>query len=309
MPHVAFVLFPRFQMLAWVLATEPLRIANKHVGRRLFTWETLCIGRTALAASNDAVVTPDRTDWDTDRPPDLVLLCAGYETDGPLPSGLRAYLARAERNGAVLGGLDTGTVILARLGYLDGRTAVLHHEAEAEFREKWPQIPPSDSIDHFDGRRLTAAGGMATGDAMLSWIVYVSTPELASATSDAMAHGTIRSQTERQRRPMSGDPVLTEMRRLMEDALADPLPVAAIAARLGLSQKQLRRRCEAGFGKPPAEVYLGLRLQYALDLLRGTEIPVRDVALASGFSSPAGFSRLIRKRFGASPRDLRAGQT
>ena len=37
---VGLILFPRFQLLAYVLATETLRLANKVAGRHLFDWST-----------------------------------------------------------------------------------------------------------------------------------------------------------------------------------------------------------------------------------------------------------------------------
>lgn len=310
MLHVCLVLFPRFQMLAYVLATETLRLANKSAGRRLFTWETRSATRAPVSASNGAVVSPDRSDWAGGEDCALVLLCAGYDPLAVRPPGLGALLARADRAGAVLGGLDTGTVVLAKLGYLAGRRAVLHYEAEAGFRETWPEIAVSDGIYCLDGRRLTAAGGMATGDAMLAWISEAVSAELASATSEAMAHGAIRGADERQRLQRSSDAVLQEMKRVMEGHLSEPLAVSEVAGTLGLSLKQLRLRCYKGLGLSPSDYYLRLRLDHALDLLRSTEMTVTEIAIASGFGSLAGFSRTFRKRYQATPRSFRsAAQT
>ncbi|MEX0301126.1 MAG: helix-turn-helix domain-containing protein [Leisingera sp.] len=48
-----------------------------------------------------------------------------------------------------------------------------------------------------------------------------------------------------------------------------------------------------------------LRLAHARDLLRNTEMPVTEVAFATGFASPASFSRLFKARYQHSPRTLR----
>lgn len=307
MLRVCLVLFPRFQMLAYVLATETMRIANKHCGKELFSWETRTATADPVVASNDALVAPDKTGWSGGEAFDLVLLCAGYDPFAVRPAGLGALLARADRAGAVLGGLDTGTMVLARLGYLAGHQAVLHHEAEAGFREAWPEIAVSDGIYCLDEKRLTAAGGTATGDAILAWIARTVSPELAAATSEDMAHGTIRGGAERQRRQMTADPVLLEMTGLMTAHLSEPLELAEIADRLGLSPKRLRTRCVKGLGQVPSQVYLRLRLDHALDLLRNTEIPVTDIAIATGFGSLAGFSRTFKATYRATPRSFRAG--
>ena len=73
------------------------------------------------------------------------------------------------------------------------RTAVqrawMHFEAEGEFRESWPDIVLSDQIYCLDRQRLTAAGGTATGDAILAWLKQEFGGDFAAATTEAMSHG------------------------------------------------------------------------------------------------------------------------
>jgi AraC family carnitine catabolism transcriptional activator len=305
MPHVCLVTFPRFQMLAYVLVTETLRIANKHVGRPLFTWETRTATGAPLTASNGASVAPDWIGWDGGEQFDLVLLCAGYDPLVARPPGLGALLAQADRAGAVLGGLDTGSAVLARLGYLAGHKAVLHHEAEAGFRESWPEIAVESSLYCFDNRRLTAAGGLATADAMLAWIASVAGPDVAEATADDMAAGAIRPGGDPQRQRTARDPVLREMDGLMRMHLAEPLPLSALAERLRQSPKQLRALCRRILGLTPTAYYLRLRLDHALNLLRDTDLTVTEIAFAVGFGGPASFSRSFRSAFGSAPTQFR----
>jgi AraC family carnitine catabolism transcriptional activator len=307
MPHVCLVLFPGFQMLAYVLATETMRIANKSACERLFTWETRTATEAPVTASNGALIAPDRAGWSGGERCDLVLLRAGYDPLAVRPAGLGALLARADRGGAVLGGLDTGTAVLASLGFLAGHQAVLHYEAEAGFRESWPDIAVSDNIYCLDRRRLTAAGGVATGDAVLAWIAETASEEIAAITAGDMAHGEIRAGSARQRIQRTSDPVLREMKRIMLEHLPEPLAVATVARRLRLSPKQLRLRCRNGLGLTPADYYLRLRLETALHLLRSTEMTVTGVAVATGFATLAGFSRTFRKAYQATPRGFRSG--
>lgn len=307
MPRVCLVLFPQFQMLAYVLATETLRIANRCAGEPCFSWETRTATGGVETASNGALVSPDKTGWSGGESFDLVLICAGYEPFAVKAPGLGALLSQADRSGAVLGGLDTGTMVLARLGFLAGHEAVLHHEAEAGFRETWPEIAISDGIYCLDRRRLTAAGGTATGDAMLAWISGSHSDELAASTSEAMAHGTMRGGAERQRRQNTLDPVLVRMTEIMNAHVSHPIAISEIARVLDLSPKRLRNRSLRGLGQVPSQIYLRLRLEHALDLLRNTELPVTDIAIATGFGSLAGFSRTFKTVYQATPRRFRAG--
>jgi putative intracellular protease/amidase len=61
--------------------------------------------------------------------PNLIVLCAGYDPLAHVTPRVRAFLSRANRADTMIGGADTGTVILAELGLLDGYQAVLHFEA------------------------------------------------------------------------------------------------------------------------------------------------------------------------------------
>jgi AraC family carnitine catabolism transcriptional activator len=300
--HVCLILFPGFQMLAYVLAREVLRVANKCAGQDLFTWETRSVTGDSVKASDGTMVATGPINWHGETGFDLILLCAGYDPLHHLPMGLRAFLARADKAGATLGGLDTGSMVMAKLGLLNGREAVLHHEAEPGFREQFPDIAISDRIYAFDRQRLTTAGGVATADAMLAWIGRVHSTALAAKTADALAHGRIRDTGEGQRLPKTADPLLDQMQGIMATHLEDPLSLDRVAAELGLSQKQLRLRCRKGLNQTPAQIYLGLRLDRAAQLVKDTELSVLDVATATGFASPSSFTRSYKARFGSSPR-------
>lgn len=309
MIKICMILFPEFQMLAHVLASETLRIANvcaqRTTGDYLCNWQLRSATKDVVQASNGALMTPDENHWHDAKSFDLVLLCTGDEPPKVLSAGLRAFLKQANRNGAVLGGLGSGAVILARMGFLDGRSAVLPDTAGVNALETWPSVAPSDSFYCLDGNRLTAAGGTSTEDALLAWIASVSSPELANATAEAMVHGATHATHGQQRLPESADPVLQQMNALMQTHSADPLPLTEIAAQLGLSLKQLRLRCQRGLGVSPSMAYQNHRLKMALDLVRNTEMPITEIAQATGFASIASFSKSFRARYKAAPSKMR----
>lgn len=307
MKHIAFVLFPEFQMLAYVLGTETLRLANKCAGAQAFSWHTLSVTNAPVRASNGSIVSPDNLDWQDGPHSDLILLCAGYHPLAHVTPRLRAYLARHRSVRHTIGGVDTGTVILAHLGLLDGYRAVLHHEAETAFRESWPDIKVADQIYSLDRQRLTAAGGTATGDAMLAWIGREVSEILANATATAMSHGQIRRGEEAQRSLTLSDPVLHDMDHVMRLNLSSPMGIAALSRQLHVSPKQLLRRCKLGHGLTPTEYYLNLRVEEAALLLANTYLSVTEIAFATGFGSPSGLSRAFKRRFGMSPRASRRG--
>ncbi len=81
--------------------------------------------------------------------------------------------------------------------------------------------------------------------------------------------------------------------------------VEALAARLGVSDRHLRRVFDAEFGVAPIAFLQTQRLLLAKRLLTDTALPITEIALASGFNSARRFNALFRERYRLNPRDLR----
>lgn len=303
--HVCLILFPGFPMLAYVLAREVLQLANDCAGQHLFSCHTRTVTGADVVAADGTAVTGDLPDWHGAQGFDLVLLCAGYDPLNALPMGLRAFLNRADATGATLGGLDGGALILARLGLLAGRTAVLNQAALDRLTDTDHTIALSEGSFSCDRQRLTTAGGMATGDAILAWIARAHSPALAARVAESLSHGRIGQAGAQQGLVRASDPLLDRMQAIMAAHIEHPIPVERVAAELELSSKQLRLRCRKGLGQTPAQVYNGLRLDRAAQLVSGTELSVQEVARAAGFASPSAFTRSYSARFGAPPRKQR----
>lgn len=105
---------------------------------------------------------------------------------------------------------------------------------------------------------------------------------------------------------------LAVIRRFIEENLSEPdLSADWIARRVGVSRSKLYSMFDA-FGGVTAYVR-DRRLRRALLALTdkaSMHRPIYDIALASGYTSDAAFSRAFRARYGLSPRDVRqAGPT
>jgi AraC family carnitine catabolism transcriptional activator len=303
--HVCLILFPGFQMLAYVVAREVFRIANQCAGQDLFTLEVRTVTGGPVAAFDGTQVSGQSPDWFGAQGFDLVLLCAGQDPFRLLPMGLRAFLSHADAAGATLGGVDGGGLVLAKLGFLTGREAVLPTTADQHQIEGFPQIALSQGPFSFDRQRLTTAGGLATGDALLAWIGRAHGPDLAARTADALAHGSIRETGERQRLARCADPLLNRMQAIMAAHMEQPLTVKRIAAELDLSTKQLRLRCQQTLGQTPSQIYQDLRMARAAQLISDTRLSVDNIARAAGFASPSAFTRSYRAQYGQSPQGQR----
>jgi len=84
-----------------------------------------------------------------------------------------------------------------------------------------------------------------------------------------------------------------------------PLSVAALAKAAGYSQYHFVRRFAALVGMPPSAYVREVRLCRARHLLQVTQSPVKEIADGCGFASVSHFTRVFRRRFGATPGEIR----
>ena len=75
----------------------------------------------------------------------------------------------------------------------------------------------------------------------------------------------------------------------------------AIAAEGGISPIYLARAFKAAVGQSPHQYVLGRRIERAKKLLRDSDLPIVEVALASGFSSQSHLSNWFLRSVGVSP--------
>jgi AraC-like DNA-binding protein len=88
--------------------------------------------------------------------------------------------------------------------------------------------------------------------------------------------------------------------------LERPLPIADLAQVAGLSRAHFSRIFAATEGVPPAEYVLQKRLQRAVKLLTSTaNIPIKEVALMSGFTDANYFAKIFRRVYGTNPTEFR----
>lgn len=81
--------------------------------------------------------------------------------------------------------------------------------------------------------------------------------------------------------------------------------VEALAERLGVGGRQLRRLFQQHIGASPIAVAQTRRVLFAKHLIHDTHLPMTEVALSAGFGSVRRFNETFRKMFGRPPSALR----
>lgn len=108
---------------------------------------------------------------------------------------------------------------------------------------------------------------------------------------------------------MGQDPEL--LRRLlrardrMDAASHEAWPVRRLARVSGVSEAHFARSFKEAYGVPPHRYLLTRRIERATALLRDTDLPITEIALATGWSSLGTFGRTFRDVTGDSPGAVR----
>lgn len=91
---------------------------------------------------------------------------------------------------------------------------------------------------------------------------------------------------------LTGDPVTAAI-QLFENGFRDPHAMKSVAARVGLSREHFSRIFTAGTGVPPAEYLRRIRAARARMLMRSGKLPLKEVALRTGFPSVKSLHRAM----------------
>lgn len=103
--------------------------------------------------------------------------------------------------------------------------------------------------------------------------------------------------------------VVSRALRLIGDGGLDDENLDALAARLGLGERQLRRLFAEHLGASPLDVARARRVHFARTLIDQTDLPFAEVAHAAGFRSIRQFNHALKQTFGEAPGELRGRRT
>ncbi len=307
-----FVLLDNFTLLSFAGAIDALRIANRLADADLYKVILAGEGGEQVSCSSNTRIVLDQDLEELSRE-DTVIVCGGVDVQKATTKRLVNWLRREARRGVTMGALCTGGYTLAKAGLLDGKRATIHWENQDSFSEEFEEVLLTKSVFVIDGNRMTTAGGTASIDLMLTIIANDHGEELASQVADQQIYTSIRTDQDTQRLSIPTrigvrHPKLSQVIRMMEQNLEEPISPSILAHEVGMSTRQLERLFRRYLNRSPKRYYMELRLQKARNLLMQTDMSVINVALACGFASPSHFSKCYRAHYDTTPYRERGAQ-
>ena len=309
--RIGVLLLPPCSALGLGTIVEPLVMANRHSGRKLYEVSFYSAAGKSVPLYG-GVQLPVHGALATDLECDALIVIA----EGIVPfhghQMVVGALARLARARMTLGAAHAGSYWLARAGLLNGYRATIHWEEIPRFTEEFAQIVVCNNLYEIDRDRFSSGGGAANLDMMLALIERDHGRQLSALLCEQLCLERVRPGSERQRMQLSAligihQPKLTEALTLMEANIEEPLTADEIAHYVGLSRRQLERLFKQFLNTLPSKYYLGLRLNRAREMLQRTTKSIVQIGLTCGFSSGPHFSTAYRSHFGITPREERAG--
>lgn len=314
--HFGFFLVPGYSLVALSCAIDVLRAANLEIDQPYFKWTLVGEkekGEMVEAVASSAGIETNYIDINGAPDFDIIAICGGRQTH--LYSSARAekWLKAQARRSIKIGAISDGSYLAARLGLFSQCRSTIHWKCQSAYRELNPWLDIRASIFEVDGNRFSCAGGTASLDLWLYFIAEKFGEKVAGRIADRYFHDVIRSDDQVQHmtsalRFAHRNEKLSKALVMMEEALEVPLPIADIAAHLGLSHRQLDRIFRKHLNMSPAQHYRDLRLLRAANLLKQTELPIIDIAFGCGFHSSSHLAKFFKERYGTTPSRYRRSQ-
>lgn len=260
-------------------------------------------------------LTPDRTlAWLTRLTGADLVVVPGLDAHlAPVPPPVLDALRTAHARGITVAALCGGAFALAQAGLLDGRRAITHWNLVDLLRAHHPRVGVEpDALFIEDDNIWTSAGTAAGIDLCLHLVRTAHGSEAAATIARSMVTAPFRTGTQAQfiehptpRADRDAD-TLAAVREYALRHLDEPLTVAGLAVRAGMSARSFARHFTAATGTTPLRWLLDQRVAAAQKLLERTDLPMPEVARRAGFGSEVTMRQHFASRLATSPRAYRA---
>ncbi|USI73524.1 GlxA family transcriptional regulator [Sphingomonas morindae] len=230
--------------------------------------------------------------------------CVGEEYE--VAPALSEFIA--ERAGTVrrLCSVCTGAFLLAAAGQLDGRRVATHWAWLAKLKQRHPMLDVDpDSIFIRDGHLWTSAGVSSGIDLTLALIEQDYGPRVAIDAARQMVVFMKRAGGQSQFSvPLAAqtcDHAFVELHAWMAANLPTDLSVDRLAERAGMAPRTFARVYAAKVGRTPAKTVELMRLEAACRSLEETDLPLKSIAVQSGYGDEQKLRRAFQRQLGTNP--------
>lgn len=247
------------------------------------------------------------------RKTDIVILPAsGWDVRERIAehTPLVPWLRKWHERGAYIAGICTGVAFLAEAGLLDGRRATTHWGVAEAMRELYPRVDwRTEEFVTEDGNTFCSGGVYASIDLSLYLVEKFCGHEIAVQCAKSMLLGMPRARQSGYSvvplsRPHTDDKIRRAEEYLQGNFERD-VSIAALAAHVGMGERNFIRRFKAATGRLPGGYLQSLRIATAKELLERGNLSIQDVCWRCGYEDVTFFRALFKRLTGTTPAEYR----
>lgn len=258
--------------------------------------------------SKHVEIKPDRGISEVNRTDLIMVPSSGYDmnTIGSYPRETLDWIKFHNQNGTDIAGVCTGVFLLAEAGILDGKRTTTHWALADWFQKKYPKtILTPEKIITEDGNIFCSGGGSAGFDLCLHLIEKYCGHKIATRCAKILLLERCRDvQTpfemfNYQKNHRDSD--IIKAQEWIENCYPKNCHIDDIAAHVGMSIRNFKRRFKKATGDSPLVYLQRLRIDAAKDILEKRNSNIEEIAHQVGYDDMGFFRKLFVRHTGVSP--------
>lgn len=216
------------------------------------------------------------------------------------------WLQQQHQMNCAITAVGTGVCFLAEAGLLDGRLATTHWHYFDSLQRNYPQIKLDRQRFTTEDKNIYCAASINAMAELMMQQIRRHYGDIISRQAQRHFFHEIRnlsdpSDISAPRDKAHSDEAIAQAQIWLQDNLHKKLTITQVAKRFGLSTRAFNRRFKLALGVTPTTYLTDIRMNFACDLLKNTNLPMVDVADFSGFPEASWFSSRFRQWSGNSP--------
>lgn len=291
-------------------------LAKRGGGSALFEWQLLSEDGAPVRSASGLLLPADGG-FDAAQGADAIMVPGivygdvdAFERRLATESQLVGRLRDWHATGHVVAGNCTSVALLAESGILDGREATISWWLSGWFRQRYPAVALQTHAVLVDSGTVLCSGATTSYlNLALRLVERFAGPDLALACARLMLVDTHRASqapyTTLQQYAGHNDPLVTRCQAWLQDHLAQPFRLEALAAAVGASERTLMRRFRRALGDTPLHYLQQMRLFTARQLLESSALGLEQIVEKVGYTDVSTFRRLFKRELQCSPGEYR----
>ncbi len=220
------------------------------------------------------------------------------------------WLLKHHKAGSTLASVCTGAFLLAETGLLNGKRATTHWGFAELFRKRYPQVDlRPESLITDEGSLICGGGAFSYFDLSLYLVEKYCGFEVAAQCGKSLLLDIGRtSQTPyvifEYQKQHKDQPVL-KAQTFIENNFAQQVDMKDLAARVGMSMRNFKRRFRRATGDSPLCYLQRFRVEAAKRQFEDTHKSISEICYQIGYEDIAFFRRIFKRYVGIAPHDYR----